>query len=53
MLGLEYLKVYAECVDAVSFRPGSHISDVQKDTVNKIVQSWEENANVTGESDLI
>ena len=55
VLALEYLKVYAECVDIPSFQPAPHNSDAQKDTVKKIVLSWNETPqddNVTGESYL-
>lgn len=55
VLALEYLKVYAECVDNSSFQPPPHISDAQKETVAKIVLSWTETPqgdNVTGESYL-
>jgi hypothetical protein len=53
VLALEFLKVYAECVDTSTFQPASHVSLAERKTVEEIVQSWEapsHDANPTGES---
>lgn len=52
VLALEFLKVYAECVDISSFQPAPHVSDAEKKTAEKIVQSWSStphDASATGE----
>jgi hypothetical protein len=53
VLALEFLKVYAECVDTSTFQPASYVSLAERKTVEKIVQSWEappHDADLTGES---